>query len=143
MSQWMGVNPLGASMISSSVMPAAGSASGFAAALAAKRAVASGIRAADSGDATVRSALEQRLWDACQGFEAFWLGTVFQTMRANSLTGKSFWGDGPGEQIFNGMLDEEWGRAAAQRGVGIGRLLYQDMVRRLRPAADGSSTPNF
>ncbi|MFH0802757.1 MAG: hypothetical protein V2A78_10300 [bacterium] len=73
---------------------------------------------------------EKALWKACQQMESFFLSSLFQEMNVRSQFGGSFWGDNPGEKLFSSLLNDEWGNLAADSGgIGIARLLFQDLFR--------------
>ena len=70
------------------------------------------------------------LLKAAKAFEAVFLGQLLKGMRSTVSKEEMFHG-GPGEDIFEGMLDDEFAKILSSRGeTGIGEMLYRDLSRR-------------
>ena len=70
------------------------------------------------------------LLKAAKAFEAVFLGQLLKGMRSTVSKEKMFHG-GPGEDIFEGMLDDEFAKILSLQGkTGIGEMLYRDLSRR-------------
>ena len=71
-----------------------------------------------------------QLRKAAKDFEAVFMAQVLKGMRETVHKEDMFHG-GPGEDMFEGLLDEEISkRMAGQGSLGIGDLLYRDLSRR-------------
>lgn len=70
---------------------------------------------------------EAKLKEACQQFETLFLTQMFAQMRKSSNAG-GLTGGGQGEEMFQGMLDEERAKSWSQDGgVGLASILFQQM----------------
>jgi flagellar protein FlgJ len=70
---------------------------------------------------------EAKLQEACKQFETLFLTQLFAQMRKSSGS-SGIMGGGQGEEMFQGMLDEERAKNWAQEGgVGLANLLFQQM----------------
>lgn len=70
----------------------------------------------------------ERLRDAAQEFEGFFLSMMMEQMFAGIETDGPF-GGGQGERVFRSMLNQEYGKAiASQGGVGIADTVYRQML---------------
>jgi len=70
---------------------------------------------------------EAKLQEACKQFETLFLTQMFAQMR-KSAGSSGVMGGGKGEEMFQGMLDEERAKNWAQEGgVGLANLLFQQM----------------
>ncbi|MEE2657232.1 MAG: rod-binding protein [Candidatus Latescibacterota bacterium] len=89
-------------------------------------ALRSGTRS-ENAEAT-RAALRE----ASKEFEALFLNQMISAMRKTVGEG-SFLNKSQGEKIFEGMLDEEWGRRMAGRHGpgGLAEVLYQQLSRQM------------
>ena len=66
---------------------------------------------------------------AAQDFEAMFMSSMLESMTAGVKTDKMF-GGGDGEQMFRSMLNQEYGKAMAQRGsLGIADSIEREMLR--------------
>lgn len=72
---------------------------------------------------------EAKLQEACKQFETLFLNQMLAQMRKSSGAGANgITGGGQGEEMFQGMLDEERAKSWAQEGgVGLASLLFQQM----------------
>ena len=73
---------------------------------------------------------DEALFKACQEFESLFINEIFKSMRKTvpqgTLLPKSM-----AEDIFQGMMDEEISKEAAQKeSFGLAEMLYQDLLRR-------------
>jgi len=72
-------------------------------------------------------------------FEALMINEMLKSMRATVnrdtlMDGKN------GEEIYRSMLDQEYAQALAnQGGVGLSRLIEQELLQRTKPAKGGDS----
>jgi Rod binding domain-containing protein len=63
-----------------------------------------------------------------QDFEAFFLSSMFQTMFEGVKTTGPF-GGGHGEEMFRGMLMQEYGKSVAKTGgIGISDAVYKQIL---------------
>ena len=70
---------------------------------------------------------EAKLQEACQQFETLFLNQMLAQMRKSAGSG-GMMGGGQGEEMFQGMLDEERAKSWAQEGgVGLASILFQQM----------------
>jgi Rod binding domain-containing protein len=73
-----------------------------------------------------------QLRKAARDFESVFVAQVLKQMRETVHKEELFHG-GPGEDLFEGLLDEEISkRIAGQGSMGVGELLYRDLSRRFR-----------
>jgi hypothetical protein len=71
-----------------------------------------------------------QLRKVAKDFESIFMAQVLKGMRETVHKEDAFHG-GPGEDLFEGLLDEEISkRIAGQGSLGIGELLYRDLSRR-------------
>lgn len=72
---------------------------------------------------------EAKLQDACKEFETLFLNQMFAQMRkCSGSEGGGLMGGGQGEEMFQGMLDQERAKSWAQEGgVGLANILFQQM----------------
>jgi flagellar protein FlgJ len=71
-----------------------------------------------------------QLRKTARDFESIFMAQVLKGMRETVQKEDMFHG-GPGEDLFEGMLDEEIAKRMAMQGsVGIGEMLYRDLSRR-------------
>lgn len=65
-----------------------------------------------------------------QEFEAFFIRTVFKSMRQSSKWGEGLLEKSHGRKIYEQMMDEEFAKTISKgRGIGIGDKLYKQMLR--------------
>lgn len=88
-----------------------------------------------------------QLRKAAKDFESVFVAQVLKQMRETVHKEELFHG-GPGEDLFEGLLDEEISkRIAGQGSLGIGDLLYRDLSRRFRigqeSGAEGPLNPTI
>lgn len=70
---------------------------------------------------------EAKLKDACTQFEQMYLQQMFKEMRKCSSMGKEG-GEGQQQEMFQGMLDDERAKHWSQQGgVGLAKLLFEQM----------------
>jgi len=66
--------------------------------------------------------------EAARKFEAVMIATLVSQMRESS--GVHFFGESPGAQIFEGILDQQLGDALAEgRGLGLSRSIEASIMR--------------
>lgn len=71
----------------------------------------------------------QKIEEAAQDFEAVFLAEMMKPMFAGLKTDSQF-GGGKGEEIFRGMMVQEYGKMIAQTGgVGIAYHVKEHMIR--------------
>ena len=75
----------------------------------------------------VAQKMEQKLRDACQGFEAMFLTLMYKEMR-NTVPKNELFGESHGEKIWRSMLDEErMNQVAKSGGIGLADMLYDQL----------------
>jgi Rod binding domain-containing protein len=73
---------------------------------------------------------EKRLEKACQEFESLFIHQMMKTMR-QTVPRTGFMGEGKERNIFQALFDEEISKAISKRGgMGLGKMLYQQMQKR-------------
>ena len=78
--------------------------------------------------ATGRHAIDPRLLETAQEFEAVFLAQVLQTMSIG-IGGPGAMGDGDND-AWAGMLQEEYGRLISRSGgIGVANALLREMLR--------------
>lgn len=90
-----------------------------------------GERAAQSLRGAAVSGDDRRLREATADFEAIFVSMMLSSMRKAFPKNEMFHG-GQGEEVFQGMLDEQYARKAAHNGggLGIGKMLYEALKRK-------------
>ncbi|ADQ45127.1 Flagellar protein FlgJ-like protein [Caldicellulosiruptor kronotskyensis 2002] len=74
---------------------------------------------------------KQKLKEACEEFESIMLSTIFKQMQKSIPKGGLF-KEGIADDIFNDMfVDEVSKNASKQGGIGLSKLLYDSMIKRL------------
>ena len=71
---------------------------------------------------------EERLKKACVDFEAIFIQQILKSMRQTVLRSDLF-GKGTERDILESLLDQEWSKGLARRGMGLGKVLYQQLER--------------
>lgn len=72
---------------------------------------------------------DQRLKEACQDFEALFVGQLFAAMRA-SVPDDGLLARSSGEKIFQEMLDGEYAKAISRtERFGLSQMLYRQLHR--------------
>jgi flagellar protein FlgJ len=80
-----------------------------------------------------------RLKAVSQDFESLFLGYMMKTMR-NSVPKGGLWGQSQGEQIFTEMRDDELAKGLAKAGgIGLARLLEDQLKQTLQMQAQGAA----
>ena len=84
--------------------------------------------------AALESAVKQndavQLKKACQGFESYFLQTMFREMRKTSLNSGGLFAKSSAEAIFEDMLYEEYSKAAAAKGgIGLADMMYRQLYK--------------
>ncbi|GEM_PF-3235912 len=77
---------------------------------------------------------EQRrqLWDAALQLEALFVQQVVSAMQRTVPRGEGVLDESKAEEIFRGMLDEEWAKIMADSGeTGLARMLYEQLSQSL------------
>lgn len=73
-----------------------------------------------------KSSEEQKLKEACDGFEEIFVHKMFQVMRSSSPKDGIMSG-GRGEEIFQDMLDENYSKTITKNGsLGLSKVIYKD-----------------
>ncbi|WAM36439.1 rod-binding protein [Caldicellulosiruptor acetigenus] len=77
---------------------------------------------------------KQKLKEACEEFEAIMLSTIFKQMQKSIPKGGLF-KEGIADDIFNDMFVDEVSKSASkQGGIGLSKLLYDSMIKRIENA---------
>lgn len=86
---------------------------------------AQSLRAATAGKTD-----DRKLREAAADFEAVFLSLMLSQMR-KAVPKSGLWDGGQGEQVFQGLLDQEYTKRAAMsgEGLGIGRMVYEALRR--------------
>ncbi len=95
-----------------------------------ERAAQSLLSAAQSGRGVADGKVEdQKLREAAADFEAVFLSMMLSQMR-KAVPKSGLFDGGQGEQVFQGLLDQEYTRKAAMngQGLGIGRMVYEALT---------------
>ena len=91
------------------------------------KALEAGSRGNDPGS---RKIDREKLKRACSDFEALFLARMLKVMR-QSVPSSGLWGNGPGKEIYDSLMDQELGKKMAQReGLGLGKKLYNQVLKR-------------
>lgn len=78
--------------------------------------------------AVARTPNQEKAWAAAQDFEAMFVAQVMEQMTAE-LPVDGYFGGGHGEQIYRGLLNEQYSKAIAARGgVGIADSIYRVLI---------------
>ncbi len=94
---------------------------------------APGVKALDEG----------KLKKACEDFESIFISKMLQVMRQSIPKSGLLDGGSQGETYLS-LFDEELSKSMAKRGIGLGKILYQNIMRRgkdrnLPPAASSTA----
>jgi len=89
------------------------------------------LEAASRGkDPGSRKIDREKLKKACSDFEALFLARMLKMMR-QSVPSSGLWGNSPGKEIYDSLMDQELGKKMAQReGLGLGKKLYNQVLKR-------------
>jgi len=85
----------------------------------------------DALDSAKESGDDDKLKEVSQQFEAFFINSIFKSMRQSAD-----WGEGMTEKshargIYEGMMDEKMSdEIATGRGIGISDMIYKQMAKR-------------
>ena len=72
----------------------------------------------------------EKLKKACSDFEALFLARMLKVMR-QSVPSSGLWGNGPGKEIYDSLMDQELSKKMAQRGgIGLGKKIYNQVLKR-------------
>ena len=71
---------------------------------------------------------DTELKEVCQEFEGIFINMMYKQMRATVPKSDYLQSDAATE-IFNSMLDEKLCDAAAQKGIGLGDMMYKQMSK--------------
>ncbi len=77
--------------------------------------------AAQSGD-------DAELKKVCYEFEGIFISMMYKQMRA-TVPESDYLKSEAGTEIFNSMLDDKLCEVAAQRGIGLGEMMYRQMSK--------------
>jgi flagellar protein FlgJ len=73
---------------------------------------------------------EEKLRKACMDFESIFTQHLLKTMR-QTVPASEIFGENAGKTIFESFFDQELGRSLAhQRGLGLGKMVYEQMRKR-------------
>ena len=85
---------------------------------------------------------KEQLWDAALDLEALFVQQLISAMQRTVSREDGVFGQSKAEELFRGMLDEEWANLMAKSGdIGLARDLYDQLVESLieREKAKSSS----
>ncbi len=88
---------------------------------------------ANAQASAVKSAEEEKLWEAARGMEASFMKEMVRAMRKTVPESEAEQND-RGLQIFRGMLDDHYAESAAHQGDGIG--LAEIIVKQVKEMAE-------
>ncbi len=72
---------------------------------------------------------DARAWSTAQEFESQFISTMTQTMFEGIKT-DSFFGGGPGEDMFRSMLVDQYGKEMSKAGgIGIADKIYGEILK--------------
>jgi flagellar protein FlgJ len=72
----------------------------------------------------------EKLKKACSDFEALFLARMLKIMR-QSVPSSGLWGNSPGREIYDSLMDQELAKKMAQReGLGLGKKVYDQVLKR-------------
>jgi Rod binding domain-containing protein len=72
---------------------------------------------------------EEKLKRACMDFESLFIYQVLKSMQ-ETIPKSGLLGEGPEKGIFESLFGQEWSKALAhQGGLGLGKMLYKQMLR--------------
>jgi Rod binding domain-containing protein len=75
----------------------------------------------------------KKLSGVARTFESFFVGLLMKSMR-QTIKKSGFLSGGRGEEMFTGMLDQQWSESAADQGKGIGiaKMIIDRYTRHVR-----------
>lgn len=79
------------------------------------------MAAAENGD-------DSELKQVCKEFEGIFISMMFKQMRA-TVPKSDYLKSDSSTEIFNSMFDDELCDVAAQRGIGLGEMMYKQMSK--------------
>ncbi len=86
---------------------------------------------ADSNPASLQEQ-RQQLWDAALQLESLFVHQLVSAMQRTIPRGEGILAESKAEEIFRGMLDEQWSELIAESGdTGLARLLYEQLAQSL------------
>jgi flagellar protein FlgJ len=71
---------------------------------------------------------DAELKEVCKEFESIFIGMLYKQMRATVPKSDYLQSDSATE-IFNSMLDDELCKAASQKGIGLGDMMYKQLSK--------------
>jgi flagellar protein FlgJ len=72
---------------------------------------------------------EEKLKRACMDFESLFVYQMLKSMQ-QTVPKSGLLGEGPEKGIFESLFGQEWSKALAhQGGLGLGKMLYKQMLR--------------
>jgi Rod binding domain-containing protein len=84
---------------------------------------------AATGETTARPAAPDRLREAAEAFEAFFIAQYLEHMSSGLKADGPFDG-GQAEENWRSVLNQEFGKAVARRnGIGIADTVYREMLK--------------
>jgi flagellar protein FlgJ len=76
---------------------------------------------------------EEKLKKACMDFESIFVEHLLKSMR-QAIPQSGIFGEGSEKNLFQSLFDQELSRNLAnRRGLGIGRMLFDQMQKRSEP----------
>jgi flagellar protein FlgJ len=85
----------------------------------------------------------ERLKKACTDFEALFIQQVLKFMR-QAAPSKALLGNSPGTDLYQSLMDQELSNNLAKRsGIGLGEMLYRQILRRERTEHPSAPEPTF
>jgi Rod binding domain-containing protein len=80
----------------------------------------------------------EKLEKACKEFESLFMYQMLKTMHS-MVPQNGLFGDIPGKDLYQTIMDQELSKNIAQHGgVGIGKMLYQQIIRKEEKGEDQS-----
>jgi Rod binding domain-containing protein len=102
--------------------------------------VAARSRAASVGDDDLLALAAATPEVAAEKFEGLFASVLLSEMK-KTLPSGSFFGGGPGADVYDGMLERLFGeRIAEQGGFGLARFIKEEAARRAAPAVSSAPT---
>ena len=77
---------------------------------------------------------DKELMDACKEFEAYFIKQLLSEMKktVNEADEESLFAKSNSQKIFEDMLDDEYAKNISKgQGIGIAKMLYQQMSRKI------------
>lgn len=76
---------------------------------------------------------DKKMLEACKQFETIFINQLFSEMRS-TVPKDGMFEESTGENIFKGMLDEEYSKQMADAGgIGLAQMIYQQLKQKTAP----------